>query len=67
MEISLTSLGSSQTLPHLRLVEVVGPLGEMPPKHHIPEFLFQVQDERGTIRNQQQSHAMRRAGRVVEE
>jgi hypothetical protein len=56
-----------EAISPLRLVEAVGPLRELPPKHHIPEFLRRLQGERGTTRDQRRSQAARRAGRVAEE
>lgn len=56
-----------EAISPLRLVEAVGPLRELPPKHHIPEFLRRLQCGRGTTRDQRRSQAAHRAGRVAEE
>jgi len=57
----------AEAISHLRLVVAVGLLGDLTPKHHLPEFLRRLQGERGTIRDQRRSQAARRAGRMVEE
>ena len=57
----------AEAISHLRLVVAVSLLGDLTPKHHLPEFLRRLQGERGTKRDQRRSQAARRAGRMVEE
>lgn len=56
----------AEAISHLGPVVAVGLLGDLPPKHHLPEFLRRLQGERGVIRDQR-SQAARRARRMVEE
>ena len=43
---------------HLGLVVAAGALlGDLPPKHHLPELLRRLQGERGTVRDQRRSNA----------
>ena len=47
----------AEAISHLGTVVAVGLLGDLPPKHHLPEFLRRLQCERGIIRDRRSQAA----------